>query len=100
MKAFYIIHILAILEIIFAILLCIKLSEFILRIKLSSIKIEQNAEAKFAEIKKLREKIQTFNQKFSKTSTFAFDLTKKLIANFAIQGLVKKFILPKMEKLN
>ncbi len=99
MKAFYIIHISVILEIILSILITIKLSEFILRIKNLGIKIEQNSELKLAEIKKIREKIQNFNQKFSKTATYTFDLGKKLIANFAIQGFIKKFILPKNDFL-
>ena len=94
MKAFYIIHITVILEIILAIFIAIKLSEFTLKIRNLGVEIEKSSELKLAKIKELRERLESFNKKCAERFSSNFDFVKNLLMDILLQGVMKK-CLPK-----
>jgi len=92
MKAFYIIHITVILEIILAIFITIKLSEFTLKIRNLGAEIEKSSELKLDKIIKLRERLESFNTKCAERFSSNFDFIKKLFVDILLQGVMKKYL--------
>lgn len=104
MKAFYIIHILALAEIIAAVLIVSKLQDLRKKTKILQSDLRQKTDINLENLQKLKDLCHCFNDKYINKSKITFDFIKKILTDVLINGLIgrlffaKKPFLPKIIK--
>jgi hypothetical protein len=95
MKAFYLIHILILTEIVATILLVLKLHDLALKVRAFKCKIKGKTESKIQKLQKNKEFCKSFNYKYENKAQITLNFAKKILKDVLIRSLIGKFVISK-----